>query len=106
MVWKRIMNRCKNPGTDTEDSITYEMLEQYLRELVLDLNLHLLCDRVEDELLLSERLVWVDDISIMAYEAIPCNRKLLQSRKRYHSVSEKIRDCFMTLWQIGQLPYP
>lgn len=106
MVWKRIMNRCKKTKTDTEDSMTYEMLKQYLGELVLDLNLHLLCDREEDELLPVEKLLWVDDISITVYETIPCNRKLLQIRKHYHSVSEKIRDCFMTLWQIGQLPYP
>lgn len=102
MVWKRIMNRHKKSKTDTENYLTCDLMEQYLRELILDLNLKLLCERqtldLEDvgELLFSERMLWVDNIIVTAYEDAPQGSKF----------SQRIRDFLRIVWQIGQRPYP
>ncbi len=99
MVWKRIMNKYKKSKTDTENHLTCDLMEQYLKELTLDLNLRLLCERQTldvGELFFSERMLWVDNITVIAYEDAPQGSKF----------SQRIRDFLRIVWQIGQQPYP
>lgn len=115
MAWKKITNRCKNIRTVPDNSITYEMLEQYLGELVLNLNLQLFCEREGDELFPAEKLLWVDNVTITAYETDSCSGRTSQNEKQFQRelISQstknflgKMRDCLLVLWRIGQLPYP
>ena len=133
MVWRRITNESRRRGEskgysesqkqdkEAESSLTCEMLEEYLRELVLDLNLHLLWEWEGDNLLPQKKLMWVDGITVTGYENIHGSEKANQSRKGICSsrknlcpstqthqqrLLRKIRDCLLVLWRIGQLPYP
>lgn len=60
MGWKRIINRERK---DIE-YLSAPHLEQYFAALVLELNLRLLCDKSMEE----EKLLWVENITITAYE--------------------------------------
>lgn len=84
MVWKKIMNRRKKTKNNTENHLIGELMEQYLGELALDLNLKLLCERQAldcgdtkadmmngNELFYAERMLWVDNIIVTAYETAP-----------------------------------
>lgn len=115
MVWTRIMNRHKQSKSDTENHLTCDLMEQYLRELTLDLNLKLLCERQtldEGELFFAERMLWVDNITVTAYEAAPYGnrkshgRRVSCSRGYNSQIPQKIRDFLRIVWQIGQQPYP
>lgn len=123
MVWKRIMNRHKKSKADTGKHLTCDLMEQYLRELTLDLNLKLLCerqtldcgtaeaDRVDASgLFCAERILWVDNIIVTAYEAAPDGRQVAQDSYSVESSHEpwhrRIRNFLQALWEIGQRTYP
>lgn len=125
MVWKRIMNRHKKSKADTGNLLTCDLMEQYLRGLTLDLNLKLLCERQTldfgpakadvgsvGELFFAERMLWVDNITVTAYEAAPYGsrknhgRRASGSRGYNSQIPQKIRDFLRIVWQIGQQPYP
>lgn len=102
MVWKKIMSESRKAGQKEENSLTCEMLEEYLRELVAELNLHLLWEREEDSLFPPERLLWVDDIMITSYEIPQIDCK----HKKYQALTRKMKYFLRALWKLGQMPYP
>lgn len=102
MVWKRITNESGKDKQEAENALTCGVLEEYLKGLVLELNLHLLWEREEDSLFPPEELLWVDGITVTSYEVPQIDHK---SRK-YQALSGKVKHFLRILWKIGQMPYP
>lgn len=83
MDWKRIMNK-RHKKTDEKEAETVneekakeeavkEVIEQFFTRLLPEINLHLLLDM---ETMAQDRLLWVEAITVTAYQKVPLIEQL------------------------------
>ncbi|MCM1185763.1 MAG: hypothetical protein NC251_04725 [Lachnoclostridium sp.] len=96
------MSKFEKSQEEEEQLITRELLEQYLAEMIPDCNLKLLGEGET----VSGRLLWVDSITVTAYEAAPYSGKQSFCRNYGRQILQRIWDFLKILWRIGQYPYP
>ncbi|MCM1325970.1 MAG: hypothetical protein NC094_10130 [Bacteroidales bacterium] len=96
------MSKHNQSEAGEEKPLNRELLEQYLEELIPDCNLKLLCEGET----VPGRLLWVERITVTAYEAAPYSGNPDFYKRRGRRILQRIWDFLKILWQIGQCPYP
>lgn len=97
------------------DAHVYEVVRQYLTGLLPDLNLRLFCDAELAPGRFPQRILWVEEITVLKAEAgtWDCDHeeKYCQEERDPHEgqesafsgrikyIAEKIKNSFMTLWK-------
>ena len=76
------MNRYEEKPTDS-DGMSYEFVEQYLDNLVTDINLRMFCEREADTdtLFFPEMIFWIEDVTILSYEPGIYSQKIVRDVK-------------------------
>ena len=74
------MNRYEEKPTDS-DGMSYELVEQYLDDLVTDINLRLFCEREADTdtLFPPGRIFWIEGVTILSYEPGIYSQKVVRN---------------------------
>ena len=74
------MNRYEEKPTDS-DGMSYELVEQYLDDLVTDINLRLFCEREADTntLFSPARIFWIEGVTILSYEPGIYSQKVVRN---------------------------
>lgn len=76
------MNKYEEKQPDS-DGMDYEFVEQYLTDLVSDINLRLFCEREADTDMLfpSGRIFWIEGVTLLSYEPGICSQKIARDVK-------------------------
>lgn len=76
------MNRCEEKEPDY-DGMDHEYVEQYLSDLIPELNLRLLCEREADQDVYfpSDKVFWIEGITILSYRPGIYHQRIIRDCK-------------------------